>query len=434
MRPIMFRIFALAMLCSTVLGAQDLTGDWQGTLHAGPQVLRNILRIAKGVGSSWDASLFSIDQGGFDNPLPASSVTLRDSVLKVTFDQIRGSYEGRISADGNTLKGTWKQNNGQLPLDFQRATKETAWRDSSPHSVRLIAVSKDVRLEVLDFGGSGRPVVLLAGLGGTAHVFDKFAPKLIQTYHVYAVTRRGFGASAHPTSGYSADRLGDDVLAVLDSLQLSRPVLVGHSIAGEELSSVGSRHPERVAGLAYLDAGYPYAYYDAAHGNYSIDLAELVRNLERLQTAMNSEDARLLARSLRETDLPAFEKSLNDFERALPAASGKSISAPPQELPSPAQAIMMGEQKYTTIHGPILAIFALPHRMPPAMANDSSARASFLAADSTARIQAEAFQRGNPAARVVRVPNADHNVFISNEADVLRELRAFIDGLPRDRQ
>jgi pimeloyl-ACP methyl ester carboxylesterase len=49
---------------------------------------------------------------------------------------------------------------------------------------------------------------------------------------------------------------------VLDQLKINRPVLVGHSLAGEELSSIGSRRPDKVAGLAYLDAAYGYAYYD----------------------------------------------------------------------------------------------------------------------------------------------------------------------------
>ena len=49
---------------------------------------------------------------------------------------------------------------------------------------------------------------------------------------------------------------------VLDQLRVNRPVLVGHSVGGEELSSIGSRHPEKVAGLVYLDAAYGYAYYD----------------------------------------------------------------------------------------------------------------------------------------------------------------------------
>jgi len=82
----------------------------------------------------------------------------------------------------------------------------------------------------------------LSGLGNTAHIFDEFAPKLAVNYHVMASTRRDM---VRPVSsaGYTADRLGNDVLAVLDSLKLSEPVLVGHSIAGEELESVGTRHP-----------------------------------------------------------------------------------------------------------------------------------------------------------------------------------------------
>lgn len=67
------------------------------------------------------------------------------------------------------------------------------------------------------------------------------------------------------------------MLAVIESLKLPRPVLVGHSIAGEELSSVASRHPERVAGLVYLDAAYSYAYYDRSRGDAWIDSVELRR-------------------------------------------------------------------------------------------------------------------------------------------------------------
>src|SRR5580700_7696841 len=133
---------------------------------------------------------------------------------------------------------------------------------SAQQSAQLVTVDKDVRLEVLDWGGSGRPLVLLAGGGDTAHVFDDFAPKLTSAFHVYGITRRGFGESGFSPEGYGADRLGDDVLAVLDSLKLIRPVLAGHSLGGEELSSLSTRHPNRVAGLVYLEAGYPYAFDD----------------------------------------------------------------------------------------------------------------------------------------------------------------------------
>jgi pimeloyl-ACP methyl ester carboxylesterase len=60
-----------------------------------------------------------------------------------------------------------------------------------------------------------------------------------------------------------------------DFLNLNHPILVGHSIAGEELSSVGSRHPEKMSGLIYLDAAYGYAFYDQSYGDLLLDLSEL---------------------------------------------------------------------------------------------------------------------------------------------------------------
>src|ERR1700735_5064493 len=121
---------------------------------------------------------------------------------------------------------------------YLSAQNSAPWHDPSAHKVEFVTVDKDIKLEVLDWGGTGRPIVLLAGLGATAHTYDDFAPKLTPEYHVYGITRRGFGASSVPESGYSADRLGDDALAVLDALKLARPILVGQSIAGEELSSI----------------------------------------------------------------------------------------------------------------------------------------------------------------------------------------------------
>jgi pimeloyl-ACP methyl ester carboxylesterase len=76
-----------------------------------------------------------------------------------------------------------------------------------------------VQLEVLDWGGSGRAIVLL-GCYLTAHVYDEFAPKLTDRFHVYGITRRGIGASDKPLSGYTVQRSADDVLEVVDTLKL----------------------------------------------------------------------------------------------------------------------------------------------------------------------------------------------------------------------
>lgn len=71
-------------------------------------------------------------------------------------------------------------------------------RDTTPHSIRFVTVQDNVKLEVLDWGGSGRPIILIPGGNSTAHEFDKFAPKLTDSYHVYGNTRRG---SAGPKIG-----------------------------------------------------------------------------------------------------------------------------------------------------------------------------------------------------------------------------------------
>jgi pimeloyl-ACP methyl ester carboxylesterase len=301
-------------------------------------------------------------------------VTVSGTSFKLAIAALHGTYDGTIATDGNSIVGTWTQTRA-APLTFARATPETAWKDPSHHSVQLVTVDPDVKVEVLDWGGpssgSSRPLVLVAGLGNTAHVFDAIAPKLSARYHVFGVTRRGFGASSAAASGYGADRLGDDVLAVIEALKISRPVLVGHSLGGEELSSIGSRYPEKVGGLVYLDAGYSYAFY---------------------------------------------APNVDPFPEP-----------PTTPLPPITGAIMTGTQKYTSIPVPILAIYALPHDLGPAA--DAATRATAEASDQKAEAQAKAFESGLTTARVVRIPGANHYVFLSNETDVLREMDAFIGGL-----
>lgn len=304
----------------------------------------------------------------------------------------------------------------------------------SAQTTRLVQVERDVRVEVVDWGGSGRDLVLLAGLGATAHDLQRFAGRLTREYHVYGVTRRGSGASSAPATGYSADRLADDVLAVTDSLGLRRPVIAGHSFAGAELSSIGSRRPEAVAGLIYLDAGYPYAFYNAARGNYLIDVNEMRRRVEALSVARDPAEVRGLIEELLATDLPAFERAIRERLMELPPPS--SVAPRPGSArvvgftPSPAiDSMMMGQQRFTRIRAPVLAIYALPHRPPQRLVGDSAAMERWRASQAEWPAQAEAFERGVPGARVVRIPNADHAVFESHAEDVLREIRRFIAGL-----
>ena len=94
------------------------------------------------------------------------------------------------------------------------------------------------------------------------------------------------------------------------------------------------------------------------------------------------------------------------------------------------EAIYAGEQKYSDIRLPVLAFFANPRDPAPYAYNTPTERAAFEALQTDGiEAQAKAFERGVPSARVVRVARANHYIFLSNELDVLREMRTFLAGL-----
>jgi pimeloyl-ACP methyl ester carboxylesterase len=298
--------------------------------------------------------------------------------------------------------------------------------------VQFVPVEKDVRLEVLDWGGQGQPLVFLAGGGLDAHEFDDFAPKFTATHHVYAITRRGFGASSAPTpdgSNYSGDRYGDDVLAVMEALKIDHPVLIGHSLGGAELSSVASRFPDKVAGLIYLDAAYSYAFYSESVGDPILDLLDLHQRLTSVLSVGYGDAASL-------HELEQVTARLDKDLRRMEATRKLMPPQPPRpatQLPPTALAYARGHKKYTELHGvPILAIFADPHDHGALYQDNPAARAAVIANDrETTDAEINAFQAGVPSAHIVRIPNADHFLFRSNEADVMREMNAFLASLPK---
>jgi hypothetical protein len=93
----------------------------------------------------------------------------------------------------------------------------------------MIAVEQGVQLEVLDWGGSGRPLIFLAGDGDTAHRFDNFAPQFTKQHHVYLeICKRAVWQSATPSilGSYSARN------ACIGSINAAR--LAGHKPANAQ--------------------------------------------------------------------------------------------------------------------------------------------------------------------------------------------------------
>jgi pimeloyl-ACP methyl ester carboxylesterase len=321
-------------------------------------------------------------------------------------------------------------------LCFTAAGAQGTSADSTQTGVSFVMVEPGVKLEVKDWGGTGRPVVLLAGLGGTLHGFDQFAPRLTGKYHVYGITRRGYGASSAPVpvgDNYAADRLGDDVLSVLDQMKIERPILIGHSFAGEELSSIGSRFPDRVAGLVYLDAANRYAFSPVHRGDFRVDTLELRRELTASLDAISPAEARKAIDRLQEM-LPQFQTDLTE-EKTLwataPDMSAKDYDEQVKERSTREgqieKAALDGERRYTEIKCPVLAIFALPHDhgLPPGPKRDAVDAWEMK----TFGPLADSFEAGVPTAHVVRIPHAKHGVFESNPTEVVQDIEDFIGGL-----
>jgi len=290
--------------------------------------------------------------------------------------------------------------------------------DTAKHTVQMVSVEPDVRLEVLDYGGSGPAMIFLAALGPDAHDWDTFAPKFINTYHVYAISRRGFGASDVPATtdeNYSGDRLGDDVLSAMRELKIDRSVLVGWSLGGEELSSVGSRFPEKVRALVYLDAAYPYAFYNEADPEPLQERADLRRLLSEA-ARQDSVDLELRRKLLAKMQIN--EKLLRESIAKDETASNRIATSPASMEPVPPQitAIKANTMRYTRIPVPVLAIFATQRDSP--------------GQEQWREKQIVTFERGVPTARVVRIPHAGHDVFATNEVDVIREMTNFLSALP----
>jgi pimeloyl-ACP methyl ester carboxylesterase len=434
-------VCVLAILFAGSLHAQDIAGDWEGTITP-PQgkPLRMVLRVIHGDSGAFKAKIYSIDQGFTGDWV--DSITVHDSSVKFGVGMLQLSYEGNLSPDGKTITGTWTQGSG-TPFTFRKVTQAAAWplpADPSPHTVQFVTVEPGVKLEVLDWGGTGRPLVFLASLGDTAHAFDQFAPKFAGKYHVYGITRRGFGESSDPTpnnDNYSSNQLGEDVLAVITALHLNKPVLVGHSIAGEELSSIGSRHPEKVSALIYLECSGSHSFYDRAHGDLQLDMIDVRNKIEQLLPGGGDPSRPMEPTEALLASLPQLEKELQDQVKLQQAVAPPTAnpSLPQDSYPttsSAVAAIVSGEHKYTEIKIPCLAFFAVPHDLSRVFPGDAARHAAVVAADLERQTRlANAFEAGVPSAKVIRLPNANHYIFRSNEAEVFRGMNDFLDKLPQ---
>jgi pimeloyl-ACP methyl ester carboxylesterase/uncharacterized lipoprotein YmbA len=111
-------ICAVLLYAAAFAQAQNIAGDWQGTLSANGAELRLVLHIVQNADGTYKATLDSVDQGA--NGIPVTSIAIKNASLNLTIDAVHGTYEGKVSADASKIEGMWTQRQA-LPLTFKRA-------------------------------------------------------------------------------------------------------------------------------------------------------------------------------------------------------------------------------------------------------------------------------------------------------------------------
>ena len=106
-----------------------------------------------------------------------------------------------------------------------------------------------------DWGGDGRPVLLLHGLASTCHIWDLVAPLLAADFRIAALDQRGHGQSAQVDEGYDFATVLGDAAAFIHHLGWQRPIIVGHSWGADVALELAAAHPQVVSGLIFVDGG-----------------------------------------------------------------------------------------------------------------------------------------------------------------------------------
>ncbi len=306
--------------------------------------------------------------------------------------------------------------------------------DTSPHKSDFVNVN-GIRLHYLDWGGNGPVLLFLPGLGCNPHIFDEFAPRFRDRFHVLGLTRRGHGESDHPETGYDVDTLTEDVHQFLNTLGIEKVNLSGHSMANVELSHFSALNPERILKLIFLDAAYDRT---------SVSYREMVENSpwKKIQPPgldvdyYTEEDYFAAMKSA----YPSFtsiwtealeEQSLHEITKT---PDGKIVDRMSDAIN---KTIMDTLTSYvledSKVKAPTLSFFALSKGMnsisdewmsdeqKEEIRNHVETRENFWTRESI-----EQFRQNVPHARIIEIPQGHHYCFIQQEELVFEEMRKFL--------
>ncbi len=290
---------------------------------------------------------------------------------------------------------------------------------------------RGVRLHYLDWGGSGPPLVFLAGFGNTPHFFDSVAHRLSDRFRVLGLTRRGHGRSDQPQVGYDVATLAEDIVGFLDELSIPCASFAGHSFAGCEMIQLAIAHSSRVAKLVFLDALY---------GIDEKDLAILSTDpLRAASPPPETFDSAHAYAADFTTRYPQYRKLRSPRWDALLALSlERAPDGRFRECLRPESARQLWDERlrfradWREIHCPVLAVYAfqdgawsVPDGASPGLREVARIYYERVERDRTRRYMTEA-REAIRGVRILELPGTSHYCFLDREDAVVDAMRAFL--------
>jgi len=287
-----------------------------------------------------------------------------------------------------------------------------------------------IRLHYLDWGGSGEVLLFLTGMGCSARLFEQLAPRFTEMFRVFALTRRGQGESDYPETGYDPDTLIDDIHDFMDAKNFVKAVLVGHSLAGIELTHFTEKYPDKVLKLIYLDGVYD------GQGRVEILKDNPLNNVKPPETKEEFESIEEYATYIKYTrpDLAKIWSQTWDVCIAYDLAEtpqGKFIE---KDTSSIAKQMIDGVSAYNpqnaNIQVPVLSFVAFSNPIPPAFYTEQQKKLMFEFHHEKwipfQKKEMNMFINDIPQAKVIEIPNGHHYCFMAQEEFVYDETRKFL--------
>ena len=302
--------------------------------------------------------------------------------------------------------------------------------NSSNPKRRFVHVN-GIRLHYLDWGGKGPTLIFLTGMGSSAYIFGGFAPRFNDNFRVLALTRRGQGDSDYPETGYDADTLTEDIRQFMDSLNVEKAILAGHSLAGVELTHFAATHPTRVEKLIYIDA------LDDRRGLQTIQEQNPLRNVEIKKEESAPHTFEEYIADIKR-DIPEFAEVWSEVwdEEFSHGVKVNEAGVFVDRMPASVEKMMVEN----LIHGyipkrvdakiPTLSFYALgtPKRSNAYTKDQKVAFDQFWQGVRVPFVRSliSDFQNRFPHAKIVVIPDGRHYCFMAQEELVYNEMRKFM--------